>query len=351
VKTLSGAGVALITLICAIVVVASGNAPSYACQSAGPLAVVLATIRELESSGNYQAQSAGSTASGAYQFLDSTWAGFGGYPRAVAAPASVQDARATQDVNNILAAHNGDVAAIPPVWYVGVVYPVGDPRWDQIPWPSAGNTITPRQYQTRWLNIYQRLLNTTPGATTATPTTSGGTPATAPVPVTSGCAPTSVDGYALPVERSNIAQYPGDLSLPHHNYPALDWPTAAGTPVYAVATGIATRVTNEPRNCYPDASSCNDICGLGINITDSRGMNWVYCHASQLFITQGATVTAGQHIMDSGNTGHSSGPHLHFGIRGPNGVDYCPQPLLAALYATNRGIDPFTLPTTGCTVG
>ncbi len=46
-----------------------------------------------ESGGNWHAQNASSTASGGYQFLDSTWAGYGGYARATHAPPWVQHER------------------------------------------------------------------------------------------------------------------------------------------------------------------------------------------------------------------------------------------------------------------
>jgi hypothetical protein len=48
-------------------------------------------IIRYESGGNYRAQNPSSSASGAYQFLTSTWAGFGGYSAAKYAPPSVQD--------------------------------------------------------------------------------------------------------------------------------------------------------------------------------------------------------------------------------------------------------------------
>ena len=47
-----------------------------------------------ESGGNIRARNPSSTASGKWQFLDSTWAGFGGYASAYLAPESVQDAKA-----------------------------------------------------------------------------------------------------------------------------------------------------------------------------------------------------------------------------------------------------------------
>lgn len=49
-----------------------------------------------ESGGNITAQNPTSTASGKYQFLDSTWAGYGGYARAKDAPESVQDEKFEQ---------------------------------------------------------------------------------------------------------------------------------------------------------------------------------------------------------------------------------------------------------------
>lgn len=51
-------------------------------------------IIQCESGGNPLAQNPHSTASGLYQILDSTWAGYGGYRRAKDAPVSVQTAKA-----------------------------------------------------------------------------------------------------------------------------------------------------------------------------------------------------------------------------------------------------------------
>lgn len=47
-----------------------------------------------ESGGSYTAENPSSTASGRYQILDSSWAGFGGYRHAADAPPEVQDAKA-----------------------------------------------------------------------------------------------------------------------------------------------------------------------------------------------------------------------------------------------------------------
>lgn len=51
--------------------------------------------------GNYQAQNSHSTASGAYQYLDSTWGGHRGYEKARYAPKWIQDKRAVRDFKNV----------------------------------------------------------------------------------------------------------------------------------------------------------------------------------------------------------------------------------------------------------
>ena len=125
--------------------------------------MILATIRHMESGGNYTVQAGGSTASGAYGFLDSSWGGYGGYARAKDAPPAVQDAKAAEWAVYILERNGGDVSTIPVSWYIGHV-PVGA-EWDTVPKPEAGNRITPREYQRRWLNKYAELLGN-PGAFT-----------------------------------------------------------------------------------------------------------------------------------------------------------------------------------------
>lgn len=131
---------------------------------------ILATIRTLESGGNYRARARGSTASGAYQMLDSTWRhyarfvpGAGRYQRAADAPAALQDSVAWVMVQDILRRNGGRIEAIGPSWYVGRYDPT---NMDYVPKPEAGNRLTVREYQQRWMQVFNR--------TPASPSSGGG---------------------------------------------------------------------------------------------------------------------------------------------------------------------------------
>jgi Transglycosylase-like domain len=140
---------AALCLMVVLALVATRNSAPTGCTGIAQVDTTLA-IRTIESSGNYASTNAGSTASDAYQFLDSTWANYGGYPRAWQAPPAVQDAKATADAQAILEAGNGDVSAVPVSWYIGHVPAAGSAEWDTVPYPSAGNVLTARDYRTSW---------------------------------------------------------------------------------------------------------------------------------------------------------------------------------------------------------
>jgi D-alanyl-D-alanine carboxypeptidase/Transglycosylase-like domain len=117
---------------------------------------VLATIRQLESSNNYQADTASGSASGAYQFTNETWGHFRGYARAVNAPPGIQDERAAIAVGAVLQKYG--LEAVPVSWYWPLA--LRNPSWmDRIPRPDYGNTLTVRQYQQKWLAAYAGIAN------------------------------------------------------------------------------------------------------------------------------------------------------------------------------------------------
>lgn len=114
---------------------------------------ILATIRQRESGGNYGAKAPKSSASGAYQFIDSTWQGLltrygvNGPPHARDAPPALQDYVAGRYITDILTDHGGDLRAVPAVWYTGRYDPAS---LDHVPHPEAGNNLSVRAYVDHW---------------------------------------------------------------------------------------------------------------------------------------------------------------------------------------------------------
>ena len=145
---------------------------------------------------------------------------------------------------------------------------------------------------------------------------------------------TADDEWSLPVPDGFFPR--SEYSRTHHTYPAIDLRTPTGTPARAVRAGTVTRINDSG-------------CGLGISLTGTDGAVYTYCHFSAFSVASGTTVTPGQQIGLTGNTGNSTGPHLHFQIRTPDGALRCPQNLLLAIYDGRTPPAANTLPTSGCT--
>jgi len=84
---------------------------------------------------------------------------------------------------------------------------------------------------------------------------------------------------------------------PHNG---VDFATPTGTPVLAVADGVVTRVLTHP------------FAGKYIEIEHGGKYVTRYLHLHRFMVRKGESVARGQRIALSGNTGRSTGPHLHF---------------------------------------
>ena len=83
----------------------------------------------------------------------------------------------------------------------------------------------------------------------------------------------------------------------------IDLATPVGTPVQAAGGGTVVR------------ARADSVNGKYVKLSHGHGVTSAYCHGSAFRVAKGQRVQRGDHVMDSGNTGRSSGPHLHFGLR------------------------------------
>ena len=99
------------------------------------------------------------------------------------------------------------------------------------------------------------------------------------------------------------------------SHKGIDIPAATGTPVYATAEGVV------------EAAFEDEKYGLTIIIKHKDNRESLYAHLNKIKVKQGQQLRRGQVIGHSGNTGASTGPHLHFEVR-ENGQAINPRTLL-----------------------
>lgn len=126
----------------------------------------------------------------------------------------------------------------------------------------------------------------------------------------------SSKGFIRPVTSGRITATMYYSSGKYHG--AVDFGVSTGTPVYAAADGIVVTSTWGGSDSY----------GYYIKIKHYNGLYTLYAHGSSLVAKVGQEVNQGDLIMYSGNTGNSTGPHLHFEVRkSPGGYSNRVNPL------------------------
>jgi murein DD-endopeptidase MepM/ murein hydrolase activator NlpD len=87
------------------------------------------------------------------------------------------------------------------------------------------------------------------------------------------------------------------------SHKGIDYATPVGTRVYATADGVVIEAKS---------FGWNGGWGKTILIKHGNGITSRYGHLSEVDVEVGQTVGQGEFIGKTGNTGHSTGPHLHF---------------------------------------
>ncbi|MCA9352101.1 peptidoglycan DD-metalloendopeptidase family protein [Patescibacteria group bacterium] len=113
------------------------------------------------------------------------------------------------------------------------------------------------------------------------------------------------DGYYIRPTSGPVTSPFGPRKATYHY--GIDIAPGTGTPIVAAADGTVIKTT------------CGSGYGKCLIIQHANGTQSLYAHASALYVDVGTNVKQGQKIAAVGSTGNSTGPHLHFEIREPNG--------------------------------
>ncbi|MGX1271877.1 peptidoglycan DD-metalloendopeptidase family protein [Streptomyces phaeoluteigriseus] len=129
--------------------------------------------------------------------------------------------------------------------------------------------------------------------------------------------------YALPVSNHGLSAYYGQAGINWMSqHTGIDFPVSYGTTVMAATDGTVR-------------TQWNSAYGNMMIVTAKDGTETWYCHLSSYRVASGTTVKAGDPIAYSGNSGNSTGPHLHFEVRPAGGSAIDPLPWLRS-----HGLDP-----------
>lgn len=126
--------------------------------------------------------------------------------------------------------------------------------------------------------------------------------------------PVTPSGKAPAKQNTSLAGYfgkpidgPYQKSQGIHGYNGVDLAGSVGTRIVASAAGKVIVSRN---------SGYNGGYGNYIVISHPNGTQTLYAHLKSTAVAQGSNVSKGQLIGFMGNTGRSTGPHLHFEVRG-----------------------------------
>lgn len=217
-------------------------------------------LASCESSGNWQINN-GNGFFGGLQFHPTTWAAFGGTAFAPSADLATREQQI--EIAEKVLATQGEQA-----------------------WPDCSNRVVPGWWDAA--------------------------PAPPPAPPVDNAAvmSTSQDSQVVRPTFGEFTSGRGERwGVMHHG---IDIANAIGTPVVAAYDGTVI-----------DAGPASGF-GQWIRIRQDNGRIQVYGHVEEMWVAPGQRVSAGEQIATMGNRGQSTGPHLHFEVREPDGSSIDP---------------------------
>lgn len=115
--------------------------------------------------------------------------------------------------------------------------------------------------------------------------------------------PTYIRPIVGGVQTSGFGPRRAPIAGASTNHGAIDWAVPTGTSVMASNAGTVT------------VAGWVGGYGYAVFIQHADGRQTIYGHLSKVLVQVGQTVSQGERIALSGNTGRSTGPHLHFEMR------------------------------------
>lgn len=129
--------------------------------------------------------------------------------------------------------------------------------------------------------------------------------------------------FALPVAQHGLSAYYGQSGINWMSvHTGIDFPVLYGATVMAATDGTVR-------------TQLNSAYGNMMIVTAKDGTETWYCHLSSYQVPSGTTVKAGDPIAFSGDSGNSTGPHLHFEVRPGGGSAIDP-----LAWFRSHGLDP-----------
>src|SRR3989338_6741089 len=113
-----------------------------------------------------------------------------------------------------------------------------------------------------------------------------------------------------------VTQYFGNTAFASKNpqvyngggHNGIDLRASVGTPIYAARPGKVIGAADTDRQCYGVSY------GKWVLVEHDNNLSTLYAHLSLIRVDAGDAVQAGDLLGYSGNTGYSTGPHLHFAV-------------------------------------